>query len=150
MKKMEELKKKLCEQLDEMSERITRKGSIGSAELEEIQKMTDTIKNIKKIEMLEGEGDYSGDYSRDGSWAARGNYSRDGYSRDGYSRDGYSGDDYSRGSSYRGMRYSRATEEDFQGGGMRAISDRIRDMLRRNDIPERDKEQLQKAMDQLR
>ena len=87
---MHRLKEMLYEMLEEHAdgERLT-----GSS-LEMVHKITDTIKNIDKIEMLEEEGGYSQDggssYARrrGGMHYVRGHYSRDGgvsYDR-GYSR----------------------------------------------------------------
>ena len=55
MDKLHDLKDKLCEELEE----IARKPDMGPGDLELIHKLTDTIKNIGKIEMLEEEGGYS-------------------------------------------------------------------------------------------
>ena len=97
MEYMYELKDKLCKELDE----IARKGELGAGDLEIIHKLTDTIKNLDKIEMLEDDGGYSqaGDweiegraYNRGNSYARRkrdsmGRYSREGRGgRGGYSR----------------------------------------------------------------
>ena len=96
MEYMHELKEKLCDELEE----IARKGEFSAGDLEAVHKLTDTIKNLDKIEMLE-DGGYSqaGDwkiegraYNRGSSYARRkrdsmGRYSRDGRDMD-YSRDG--------------------------------------------------------------
>ena len=70
-----DLKDMLCAELDE----IGKKGEMSAGDLETVHKLTDTIKNIDKIVMLEDDG-YSRDedYSRDGDWSAnmRGNYGR--------------------------------------------------------------------------
>lgn len=99
---MEKLKEKLWEELD----KIARKQDMGAGDLEVIHKLTDTIKNLDKICMLE-EGGYSedsGDYGRGSSYANRGkHYVRGHYSRDG-GRDGMDG--YSSRRDSRG-RYSR-------------------------------------------
>ncbi len=82
---------------------------MGAGDLEVIHKLTDTIKNIDKICMLEEEGGYSEavdgmDYGRGSSYANRGkHYVRGHYSRDG-GRDGMGG--YSSRRDNRG-RYSR-------------------------------------------
>lgn len=97
---MHELKEKLCDELDE----IARKPEMGAGDLEIIHKLTDTIKNLDKIEMLEDGDGYSqaGDweiegraYNRGNSYARRKRDSMGRYSRDGrmmpnriYSRDG--------------------------------------------------------------
>ena len=48
---MHKLKKKLCKELEEYAE----KNSLSGGDVEMLQKLTDTVKNIDKIEMLEGE-----------------------------------------------------------------------------------------------
>ena len=68
MEKLYELKDKLCEELEE----IARKPDMGPGDLELIHKLTDTIKNIGKIEMLEEEGGYS----QDDGYDAGGGYGR--------------------------------------------------------------------------
>ena len=97
MEYMHELKEKLCDELEE----IARKGEFSAGDLEAVHKLTDTIKNLDKIEMLE-DGGYSqaGDweiegraYNRGNSYARRkrdsmGRYSRDGRMMRGGYRDG--------------------------------------------------------------
>ena len=87
MEYMDKLRDKLCDELDE----IARKPEMSAGDLETVHKLTDTIKNIDKIAMLEdGDG-----YSQAGDWEMEGRGS------------------YERGSSYRGRkrdsmgRYSR-------------------------------------------
>lgn len=92
MEYMYELKEKLCKELDE----IARKPEMGAGDLEIIHKLTDTIKNIDKIDMLEDDGysqagyrDGGSSYNRGSSYANRGkHYVRGHYSRDGYSMEG--------------------------------------------------------------
>lgn len=93
-KAMYELRNMLCEELDELA----RKGDLGAGDLEIAHKLTDTIKNIDKIEMLEDDGYSQRRYSRDGDWEEdmRGTYGKgSSYARRGthyvrghYSRDG--------------------------------------------------------------
>ena len=103
MRKMEELKDMLCEELD----KITKKGELSAGSLDVIDKLTHSIKSIDTIMAMEdAEGEYSYEYS--GARGGRGNrgnsnarrrdsmgrYSRDdrydmrGGNSDGYSRDG--------------------------------------------------------------
>lgn len=89
MKALYELRDMLCSELDE----IAHKGEMSAGDLETVHKLTDTIKNIDKIEMLESDG-----YSRSdgGMWPSRGNYGRgSSYARRGthYVRGHYSRDD---------------------------------------------------------
>lgn len=109
MKKINELKEMLCEELDRLTTEAS-KSKLTQTNLDVFYKLTDTIKNIDKIEMLE-----DGGYSEAGMWSARidgeygdqyayergnsrarnrGGYSRDMSMRGGNSyRRGYSRDD---------------------------------------------------------
>lgn len=132
-----DLKEKLCKELEEYAQ----KSNMNAGDLEMIHKLTDTIKNVDKIVMLEESG-YSqeadmegGSYARGSSYAnrgkhyVRGHYSRDGgYSREG--RGGYSRDDYSRA---RGYSRTDAKEQmlDQLGSMMEnASNDREREAIR--------------------
>lgn len=94
MGKLYDLKDKLCEELEE----IARKPDMGPGDLELIHKLTDTIKNIGKIEMLEEEGGYSQEDGRDDGYGRGVSYAR---GRGGYNRGGRNTRRDSRG------RYSR-------------------------------------------
>ena len=94
MEKLYDLKDKLCEELEE----IARKPDMGPGDLELIHKLTDTIKNIGKIEMLEEEGGYSQEDGRDDGYGRGMSYAR---GRGGYNRGGRNTRRDSRG------RYSR-------------------------------------------
>lgn len=127
MKTLYDLKDMLCDELDE----IGKKGEMSAGDLETVHKLTDTIKNIDKITMLE-EGGYSRDedYSRDGDWSAnmRGNYGR--------------GSSYARrGSHYVRGHYSR-------DDGREAIVQRMEEMLR--DAEGRDRETIQRCIELMR
>lgn len=60
MKSMYELRDMLCKELDE----LIRKGELGAGDLDIAHKLTDTIKNIDKIEAMDERG-YSGRYLDD-------------------------------------------------------------------------------------
>lgn len=94
MKRMEELKDMLCDELED----ITAQGKINAGDLDAIDKLTHSIKSIDTIMAMD---EYSNDdgymmnrnsYARgDGRGGARGgNRGGRGYSRRGYSRNGYS------------------------------------------------------------
>ena len=118
---MHELKEKLCEELEE----IARKPEMSAGDLEAAHKLTDTIKNIDKIEMLEEDDGYS----RAGNWEAdmRGTYAR-GSSYRGRKRD-------SMGRYSRDGRYSRHASPDMmdklQTMMDNASTERERDAIRR-------------------
>ena len=128
-KAMYELRNMLCDELDELA----RKGDLGAGDLEIAHKLTDTIKNIDKIEMMEDDG-----YSRDGD------YLRDGdYSRGGDWRANMRGT-YGRGSSYarRGTHYVRGHYS--RADSMEHLREQINDMMRETD-DDRVKEALRRA-----
>lgn len=127
---MEELKEMLCKELDE----IVGKGELTAGALETVHKLTDTIKNIDKIDMLE-----EGGYSRTG-------YDRDGYDRDGYDRDGMwdARGTYGRGNSYahrnpRTGRYSRDSGE---------LMDKLERMMQNASTA--DKETIRRVMEEMK
>ena len=104
MKSIDRLKDMLCEELDQLSEVESLNGEI----LEMIWKVSDTIKNLEKIKMLENKHGHDGaSYYGDSSYArgrgrnarrdSMGRYSSEmDYSEDGYSEDDYSEDMHSR------------------------------------------------------
>ena len=114
MKHLEKLKEALCEELD----KFAKSGDITVNSLEKIHKLTDTIKNIDKIMMLEESEGYSEargrTYMRGSSYdddmmhserRGRGRYAkRDSMGRYSSDSDSYDGDDYSE---RRGRGYSR-------------------------------------------
>nr|DAE22830.1 MAG TPA: hypothetical protein [Siphoviridae sp. ct2hZ16] len=127
MKTLYDLKDMLCGELDE----IGKKGEMSAGDLETVHKLTDTIKNIDKITMLEENG-YSRDedYSRDGDWSAnmRGNYGR--------------GSSYARrGSHYVRGHYSRDDERD-------SLMRKLEEMMRSTDGY--DRETIQRCIDELK
>ena len=58
---MEDLKDLLCAELEDYAEKGKKSGKMSMGDLESIHKLTDTVKNILKIDMLEGETGYSED-----------------------------------------------------------------------------------------
>lgn len=122
MKALNDIRDMLCEELDE----ISKKTKLSAGDLEIAHKLTDTIKNIDKIEMLEDNTGYSQrmDYPGAGEWEAdmRGVYSRDnsyrGRKRDAMGR-------YSRAD---GRHYMR---DQLEGMMQSADDDRTRNALRK-------------------
>ena len=84
---MQDLKDLLCAELEDYAEKGKKSGKMSMSDLESIHKLTDTVKNILKINMLE---DDSG-YSEDGAYMGEGRIY--GTSYDGYDR----GTSYARG-----------------------------------------------------
>ena len=139
---MHKIKEMLMEELKEFE----KKSDLKAGDLETIHKLTDTVKNIDKIEMLEDE---DGEYSEAGGWMADGrmygtydngssyargrgrNAKRDSMGR--YSReDGYSGYEGG-GSSYaRGNRggQGRSSRRGYSYGGAKEyMVDKLEEML---------------------
>ena len=58
---MHDLKDLLCAELEDYAEKGKKSGKMSMGDLESIHKLTDTVKNILKIDMLEGESGYSED-----------------------------------------------------------------------------------------
>lgn len=120
----EDLKKELCKKVDN----IKAKGNLGMAEVEVLDKLTHSIKNINKI--IDGE---------EGGYSERG-YSRRGYSRGGdYSRDGmWSAEgNYDSGNSYR-SRYSGAVGDD--------VRQSVRKMMNNGNLSMADRNTLEQVM----
>lgn len=166
MHKMEELKYKLCKELDEYAE----KQKMSAGDLEIVHKLSDTIKNLAKIEMLEEEGEGGSSYGGGSSYArgggrgrgrnakrdSMGRYSREGggYSQEGYSEEGYSegGGSYRGGSSYaggggrggysqRGGGYSRDGAKDY-------MIEQLEEMMEEAENP-KEREALQRCLRSL-
>ena len=145
MRKYESLKDKLCEALSEIAD----KPELSAGDLEVVHKLTDTIKNIDKIMMLEDDDGYSGA----GDWEARGRFGdRYPYDENGSSYANRRGSHYVRGHYsrangrgdmrdgrvYRGG-YSRDSEKDeilddlsdmLEKADSRRIKDMIRDVIK--------------------
>lgn len=120
-KNLYDLREMLCEELDEYNRDA--KNGLNERVLDTVHKLTDTIKNIDKIMMLE-----DGDYSRAGEWEAdmRGTYGRD------------NGDGYNRGNSYanRGRHYVRGHYS--RGDGRERMISDIENMMQDATGAERD------------
>ena len=141
---MHDLKDLLCAELEDYAEKGKKSGKMSMGDLESIHKLTDTVKNIMKIGVLEQEMD--GGYSERGgsSYArGRGRYAkRDSMGR--YSRDGgMSYDDdmsYARSRGYRGG-YSRDEGKSY-------MMDRLGELMDEASTPT-EREALKKCMQAL-
>lgn len=127
MEYMDKLRDKLCDELDE----IARKGELGAGDLEIVHKLTDTIKNLDKIEILEEDGGYS----QAGDWEARGSYER--------------------GSSYRNQRRDSRGRYSRDRGRMYSRSDGKERMMEQMEMlmeqagSEREREAIRRCISQL-
>lgn len=125
MADMNKIRRMLCDELDKFSGM----GTLSATDLEYIHKLTDTIKNIDKIEKMEEDG-YS--YGR-GNWETNGSYGK-------YGRN-YDGDRINSSYARRGQHYVRGHYS--YGDDMRS---RIEEMMESNDLTLDDKSALRKAM----
>lgn len=135
MEYIEKIKKMLCKELDEYA----MKGKISGSDLDMIWKLTDTVKNLDKIEILEKDDSYDGysemreyPYMGGSSYArGRGRYAkRDSMGR--YSSDDRMADDYSEARMDR--RYSRDDAKDHlmdkMGEMMTSANEEQREILK--------------------
>ena len=140
MEYIEKIKKMLCKELDEYA----MKGTISGSDLDMIWKLTDTVKNLDKIEMLEDGDSYDGysemreyPYMGGSSYArGRGRYAK----RDSMGRYSSEGGSYEGGSSYddyserTDRRYSRDDAKDHLmsalGEAMEGASPNEREILK--------------------
>ena len=148
---MHDLKDLLCAELEDYAEKGKKSGKMSMGDLESIHKLTDTVKNILKIDTLTEEMGYSKDghymgegriygtsYARGRTRAKRDSMGR--YSRDG----GMSYDDdmsYARSRGYRGG-YSR-------DDGKHYMMEQLEEMMEEAEKPA-EKEALRRCMDALK
>lgn len=136
MKTMEQLKHMLCEELDE----IVSKGEITFGDLDNIQKMTSSIKNVDKIIMADRYSDgrsYAGD---EGMM----------YDSRSYGDGSYNGGSYGDGRSYapRSRHYVRGHYSYNDETGM--LSDKIEGMINDGRMSANDKRVLREALEIIR
>ena len=152
---MHDLKDLLCAELEDYAEKGKKSGKMSMGDLESIHKLTDTVKNILKIDMLEGETGYSEDgaymgdgriygtsydgYDRGASYArGRGRYAK----RDSMGR--YSRDDGSMRRDGRGMRDGYSRDD-----GKAYMMEQLEDMMEDAEKPA-EKEALRRCMEALK
>lgn len=127
MKALTDLREMLCVELEE----IANKGTMSSGDLETAHKLTDTIKNIDKIEMLEGDDGYSRAWEDENSY---GNYNRGNNRYNRYGRGVYSG------RSGNGV-YSRTSGHDD-------LIEQLEELM--NNATAKDKEAIRKALNEIK
>ena len=163
---MHDLKDLLCSELEDFAEKGKKSGKMSMGDLESIHKLTDTVKNILKIDMLEEEAGYSADGHSMGEGRFYGTYYESGYSERGgssyargrgryakrdsmgrYSRDG--------GMSYDDdMSYARGGRGGNRGGysrddGKHYMMEQLEEMMEEAETPA-EKEALRRCMDALK
>ena len=145
---MHDLKDLLCAELEDYAENGKKSGKMSMGDLDSIHKLTDTIKNILKIDLLEDESGYS----EDGAYMGEGRIY--GTSYDGYDR----GTSYARGRGryakrdsmgrysrdWRDMRYGYSRED-----GKAYMMEQLKDMMEDAEKPA-EKEALRRCMEALK
>ena len=150
---MHDLKDLLCAELEDYAEKGKKSGKMSMGDLESIHKLTDTVKNILKIDLLESEEGYS----EDGHYMGEGRIYGTSYDNGMRRGVGYS---YARG---RGRyakrdsmgRYSRDDGYMRRDGGYSRedgkayMMDQLEDMMEDAEKPA-EKEALRRCMDALK
>ena len=148
---IEEWKALLCAELEHYSENVKKSGKMSMGYLDSIHKLTDTVKNILKIDMLEDESGYSEDGAYMGEGRIYGTSYDDGMRRGaGYSyargRGRYAKRDsmgrYSR--DWRGMRDGYSRDD-----GKAYMMEQLDDMMEDAEKPA-EKEALRRCMEALK
>ena len=157
---MHDLKDLLCAELEDYAEKGKKSGKMSMGDLESIHKLTDTVKNILKIDMLEEEGGYSEDGHYMGEGRIYGTSYDDGMHREGgysyargrryarrdsmgrYSRD--DGMSYARGGRMGGMRGGYSRDD-----GKHYMMEQLEEMMEEAEKPA-EKEALRRCMDALK
>ena len=157
---MEDLKDLLCAELEDYAEKGKKSGKMSMGALETVHKLTDTVKNIMKIDVQKEEAGYSEDGHYMGEGRIYGTSYDDGMHREGgysyargrryarrdsmgrYSRD--DGMSYARGGRMGGMRggYSRDDAKSY-------MIEQIEEMMEEAEKPA-EKEALRRCMDALK
>lgn len=129
MDKLYSLKEKLMDELIELSEQ-----GMSMSNLQAIDTISRTVKNIDKVIKCES----SSGYSNDGEWSARGSYGGGSYGEMSYGR-GYSRDNMNKGGhaydhmNYSG-RYSRNDPHEVVVENLQKMMDNARDQTERSTI----------------
>jgi hypothetical protein len=152
---MEDLKDLLCAELEDFAEKGKKSGKMSMGDLETVHKLTDTVKNIMKIDVLKEEAGYSEDGHYMGEGRIYGASYDDGMHREG----GYS---YARGRRYARRdsmgRYSRDDGMSYRGGmrvgysrddGKHYMMEQLEEMMEEAEKPA-EKEALRRCMDALK
>lgn len=145
MHEIYELKEMLCEEL----EKYGAKEDLKAGELEIVDKLAHTVKNLGKIiEMYEDEGgEYSGRYNGGMSYQRGGRGGQGGGSNRSYAR----GNGRGRGSNARRDSMGRYSSERGYSRAVEDMADQLRDLMEEspNEAVRRDIERLVKKIDQM-
>ena len=151
---MHDLKDLLCAELEDYAEKGKKSGKMSMGDLESIHKLTDTVKNILKIDLMESDDGYSEDGAYMGEGRIYGTSYDDEMRRGGYSyargRGRYAKRDsmgrYSRDDGYmhRGVRGGYSRDD-----GKAYMMEQLEDMMEDAEKPA-EKEALRRCMEALK
>ena len=153
---METLKDLLCAELEDYAEKGKKANKMSAGDLEAIHKLTDTVKNILKIDMLEEESGYSEDGRYMGEGRIYGTSYESGYSERGGSSYARCRGRYAKRDSM--GRYSRDDGMMYRGGmrggysrddGKHYMMEQLEEMMEEAEKPA-EKEALRRCMDALK
>ena len=152
---MHDLKDLLCAELEDYAEKGKKSGKMSMGDLETVHKLTDTVKNIMKIDVLKEEVGYS----EDGHYMGEGRIYGTSYDGGMHREGGYS---YARGRRYARRdsmgRYSRDDGMMHRGGmrggysrddGKHYMMEQLEEMMEEAEKPA-EKEALRRCMDALK
>ena len=153
---MHDLKDLLCAELEDYAEKGKKSGKMSMGDLETVHKLTDTVKNILKIDMLEEESGYSEDGHYMGEGRIYGTSYESGYSERGCSSYARGRGRYAKRDSM--GRYSRDGGMSYRGGmrggysrddGKHYMMEQLEEMMEDAEKPA-EKEALRRCMDALK
>ena len=157
---MHDLKDLLCAELEDYAEKGKKSGKMSMGDLDSIHKLTDTVKNILKIDMLEDETGYSEDGAYMGEGRIYGTSYDDGMRRGGgysyargrgrYAKRDSMGRYSSRGMSYDDdMSYARGGRRGYsRDDGKAYMMEQLEDMMEQAEKPA-EREALKRCMQAL-
>lgn len=147
---MHKIKEMLMKELYEYEDKAKKSsGKLSAGDLETIHKLTDTVKNIDKIEMLEDSEGYSGDTDFMGEGRMYGTSYRSGNSYN--SNGGQGGSSYARGRGRNARRDSRgrySRDGYSQGGAKESLIEKLEEAMDEADN-EQDREKIRKVIMQI-
>lgn len=143
---MHKIKEMLMKELYEYEDKAKKSsGKLSAGDLETIHKLTDTVKNIDKIEMLEEGDGYSGDTDFMGEGRMYGtSYRSNGYMYN--SNDGQGGSSYARGRGRNARRDSRGRYS--RDGAKENLIEKLEEAMGEADN-EQDREKIRRVIMQI-
>lgn len=134
-KTAKKIKEMICQKLEE----IARANMLSNADVEKLNMLVVAYEKLLKTEEMEGLGDYSQRYSRDGYWNAEGGYSK------GRMYDERGNSYYDNGTSEARRHYVRGHYS--RGDASEMTREHIQRMMSEGNMSDADRRTLERAMD---